>query len=269
MDTTMKLKIFSCHHAWPEQQFATPIYQTLVTNVLLGANAVARTDLTGDNIGHLTKFSELRHQYFVWQNELTQYDYVGFEHYRRPVYLDPLPCSVINESYPLLLQIRDKFMADIPKRSLSIGSAAAERFNLMRQNLAEPYQRRLINFVASHDILCAHVVFEDAGYNFLRSHPESLSIWERFVADLARRWTGIFPDFAAPMPASWSGYFDLYISILFPVLLALDQEFPEAPPRIWGHMSERLLGAFITQQVYDRPLLRYRAIPYLFLDSVR
>ena len=80
----MRLKIFSCHHLRPEFTCNTEIFQTLVSNLPEPADGSFMSDLGGINMANNNLYSELRHQFFVWKNLIDSYDYIGFEHYRRP-----------------------------------------------------------------------------------------------------------------------------------------------------------------------------------------
>ena len=87
----MRLKIYACHHAVPEFTCNTEIFQTFVSNVPAPEDGSFMSDLDKINIAGDNLYSELRHQYFVWKNLLQDHDYVGFEHYRRPFFIDTLP----------------------------------------------------------------------------------------------------------------------------------------------------------------------------------
>jgi hypothetical protein len=269
----MHLKIFSCHHLPPDYQVSLTLFQTLVSGVSLPDGAKAISDLAGKNISSRHKFSELRHQYYVWQNLLASYDYVGFEHYRRPFYIDPLPLEDLARKYPELINLRRDFAPDTRAATLYVTPDQFRRFNEMRENLSDAEQGRLTDWVASYDILITQPIFENIEENFLQYHSGAQHLWKEFLrrATLNGHFKSVEKYFS--LPINWSGYRNMYImrseffgeymEIIFSLLLELDAAYPDAPERIWGHMSERLLGAFIAKKGVENPLLRCRAIPHL------
>src|SRR5580698_1320021 len=107
----MRLKIFSCHHLKPEFTCNTEIFQTLVSNLPAPDDGSFMSDLSGINIADDNLYAELRHQFYVWKNLIEDYDYIGFEHYRRPFFIDPLPSERLAAEFPDLLPTRLFFTA--------------------------------------------------------------------------------------------------------------------------------------------------------------
>lgn len=102
----MRFKIFVCHYKLPVLPLQTPLFSYLVSGERSAADGFWLGDLDGDNIAADNHFSELRHHYYVWKNLLSQYDYVGFEHYRRMLFIDLLPPERPALVAPDLLHIR-------------------------------------------------------------------------------------------------------------------------------------------------------------------
>jgi len=269
----MRLKIFSCHHLLPDARIFSPLFQTLVSGVSAPEGSNAISDLGGRNIASKQKFCELRHQYYVWRNLLGSYDYVGFEHYRRPFYLDPLRAGDLEQNYPDLVSVRQNFARSRRGAKLEVNPDQFRIFNEMRAALTISEQARLVDWIASHDILITEPIFENIEENFLLFHADARDLWKEFLflAAANRHFKTVERYFT--LPINWSGYrnmyimrsefFDEYMEIVFSILLELDAAYPDAPDRIWGHMSERLLGAFIVKKSIETPFLRCRAIPHL------
>jgi len=267
----MRLKIFSCHHQIPQSGLSTEIYQTLVSGLMPGEGSGIKTDILGRNISDAQKFCELRHQYFVWQNLLSDYDYVGFEHYRRPFYIDPLPTDRLERDYPLLLDVRRGLTLDKTQPEVNVSTQTYRQFEELRRALTPVDAAAIKAWVSDHDVLFAFPMFEDVTLNFLRYHPDSEDIWR---ACLIAAQDLLTKRFRFPVvPAPWSGYLNMYImraeifqeymDFLFTLLLDLDRRYPHSPQRIWGHISERLFGAFLTQKALENPLLRWGHLPFL------
>ena len=95
----MRLKLFSCHHMKPTITCNTEIFQTLVSAIPAPPDGSFMSDLDGINIANDNRYSELRHQFFVWKNLIGEYDHIGFEHYRRPFFIDTLPAKQLATNF--------------------------------------------------------------------------------------------------------------------------------------------------------------------------
>jgi hypothetical protein len=268
----MKVKIFSCHHETPHHVFATPLFQTLVSNIAAPPGALFLSDLAGSNIASREKFSEMRHQYHVWQSLAAQYDYVGFEHYRRLLHIDPLPAAALARLYPGLANIRRDLALNPHQSSVVIDDMTSfEHIAAMRSQFDEAEENFVKQWLLSYDIIYTMPLYMPVSQNFKLCHPEAAHYWDAMLAQFtaSRAYSGFTTCLG--MPPAWSGHLNMYImrtelfidymDLIFPVLLALDDRFPEAPRRIWGHMAERLLGAFILHKALENPLLRFRPLP--------
>ena len=98
----MRVKLFSCHHLQPRFTCNTEIFQTLVSNLPAPADRSFISDLERENIAGENLYAELRHQYFLWKNLSSELEYIGFEHYRRPFFIDPKSALTIalSEGHP-------------------------------------------------------------------------------------------------------------------------------------------------------------------------
>lgn len=269
----MRVKIFSCNHVEPDHVISTALYQTFVSGYTPRADSAVLTDIRGDNIADLQKFCELRHQYYIWKNELSSYDYVGFEHYRRPFYLDPLPYPDLVERYPLMARLRLEQAMNPNRTQLSVRTPVFDAYNHMRESFDETATAALTAWIADHDIILTYPIFHRTDANMRFHHPHLLPYWEELASGLRDRWTDVFPVAYSDQPYTWSGYlnsyilradlFDAYMSLLFGTLLEMDARHPDAPPRTWGHLTERTFGAFVGQLAIERPGLRFAAVPHL------
>ena len=152
----MRLKVFSCHHLKPEFTCNTEIFQTLVSNIPEPEDGSFMSDLGGINIAGDNLYSELRHQYFVWKNLIADYDYVGFEHYRRPFFIDPLPSRTLAAEFPDLWDMR-LFFAASNKLGLLRERDVFEQYLTMRRSLDVPAIARLEQWIGCYDIVVPRV----------------------------------------------------------------------------------------------------------------
>jgi hypothetical protein len=82
----MKLKLYSCHHTFPESIVATDLFQTFVSGIATAGHPTLLSDVKGEGIPYDNRYSEMRHQYFAWKNLLAEVDYIGFEALQESVF---------------------------------------------------------------------------------------------------------------------------------------------------------------------------------------
>jgi len=269
----MTLKIFSCHHVVTSHELSTAIYQSLVSGREVPADSQTWTDIAGENISTREKFSELRHQFYVWKNLLNDYDYVGFEHYRRLFCLDPRPINTALPISPEMATSRARFA--LAGSAMDLETDSAKLFQDVirtRRHFTDADHEKISAYIKDHDILFAKPIMQPARDNFVGSHSHSLELWDEIMPAFKQSWHKIFPTSFVEPPAAWSGYLNMYImrteffyeymSWIMPVLLELDDHYPAAAARVWGHVAERLLGAYIVQKTMERPSFRFKALPH-------
>jgi hypothetical protein len=270
----MKIKIFSCHHVVAAHQLNTHLYQSLVSGLELPANATSWTDIGGINISKRQKFCELRHQYYVWKNLLSDYDYVGFEHYRRMFYFDPWPMPQTKAIGPELAGIRESLALGSDTTEIDLNSATLfQNLINMRRSFSDEDHGKIYSYINDHDLIFVKPIMMKIRDNFVESHANALELWDFTMPVLKRSWDRVFPSSYMEPPAAWSGYLNMYImraeyfheymSWIFPVLEEMDERYPDAPARVWGHISERLLGSYIVHKNLERPDFRSKAVPHL------
>jgi hypothetical protein len=261
----MGLTLFSCHHAAPDHVADTPLFRTLLSGLRAPG---ACSDLEGDNIAGREKFCELRHQYHVWRHRAHASDHLGFEHYRRALLIDPA-------ADPLLAEARAHCAAGAAYAAMPVSARAAHQ--AMRRAFTADQRAAVERAIGGHDILFVEAIHAPVDAQFKANHAGAAALWDCFAARLDAHWGLVFPRRHLAFPAAWSGYRNMvvmrseffceYMALIMPVLLAMDDEFPDAPARIWGHLSERALGAYIMHKRMERPLLRVRQWPYLLFDQ--
>ena len=148
----MRLKIFSCHHLQPRFTCNTEIFQTLVSNIPSPADGSFMSDLDGINIAHDNLYAELRHQYFVWKNFIEDYDYIGFEHYRRPFFIDPLPAAELAARFSDLMAMRLYFGA-FNIAGMRRDSSVFSDYLTMRRSLDSACIAQVKGLIGSYDIV--------------------------------------------------------------------------------------------------------------------
>jgi hypothetical protein len=256
----------------PKHEISTEIFQTFVSGVMPDTKSKAITDLTGKNISEKQKFCEMRHQYYIWQNSAAQYDYVGFEHYRRLFYIDPLSEWDIRSKYPKVELIRKKIASDRWNYTIDVdNSELFQQIFQMRVGFNEENLFSIKSWIKKFDLIYTLPIFEPLEENISVYHANALHLWNKMMDRVAQtsRYRTLRHFFDAP--PQWSGYLNMYLmrselfieymDSIFPLLLDMEEENPDAPSRIWGHFSERMLGAFIVKKTIENPLFRCKATP--------
>ena len=268
----MRLKIFSCHHLQPNFTCNTEIFQTLVSNLPAPADGSFMSDLGAANLAHDNLYGELRHQFFVWKNLITSYDYVGFEHYRRPFFIDPLPVADLAARFPDLMAMRLYFaafnIAGLRRNSSVFGEYLAMRRSLDRDHIAQ-----VKAWIGSYDIVVPKANNENIERQWKQSHDAEL--WDVLKAGVQN--SGYFaqrPNFVffelerchfANMYIMRRDLLEEYLHFCFDVL-----QFCRANAgltgRALGYFSERVFCFWLYQKRVECPSLRVLELPFLFHD---
>lgn len=269
----MRLKIFSCHHLRPSFTCNTEIFQTLVSNIEAPADGAFMSDLHGLNIAQDNLYAELRHQYFVWKNLLGEYDYIGFEHYRRPFFIDPLTPAELESRFPDLLALRQHFAA-FHIAGLRRNAADFGRYLAMRRALDAPAIARVKNWVASYDIITPKANDENIEAQWKQFHdPDCWDVLvnavrenKYFLTHPNRIFFELQRCYFANMYIMRRDLLDEYLTFCFEVL-ALCRAQKTLIGRALGYFSERVFSFWLYQKRIDHPTLRVLELPFLFHDS--
>ena len=167
----MRLKIFSCHHLLPQLTCNTEIFQTFVSNQPEPEDGSFMSDLSGVNIAGDNLYAELRHQFYVWKNLFGAYDYVGFEHYRRVLFIDPLPEVQLSAGFPSVMYKRRLF-ATYNMQACRSNLADFEQYLAMRRSLDGAVIEQTKEFICNYDVVVPR--------------PNNVNIEEQ--------WKGCIPD---------------------------------------------------------------------------
>jgi hypothetical protein len=268
----MRLKIFSCHHRRPEFTCNTEIFQTLVSNIPAPADGSFMSDLGGINIAEDNLYSELRHQFFVWQNLIGCYDYIGFEHYRRPFFIDTLPAAQLARQFKDVWEMRLWFAAfnDVGMRC---EPEIFQQYLDMRRSLDTTAVMQLKQWIAGYDIIVPRPNIDNIEQQWKAWIPEN-TCWDTLVEGVNR--SPIFrarPNlvcfqleicYFANMYIMRSDLLDEYLTFCFEVL-AFCQARLEMGGRALGYFSERLFSFWLYQKRIEMPTLRVLELPLLML----
>jgi len=268
----MRLKIFSCHHLQPTFTCNTEIFQTLVSNMPAPGDGSFMSDLDAVNIAHDNLYGELRHQFFVWKNMLRSYDYIGFEHYRRPFFIDPLPVSVLAERFPDLMTMRLYFAA-FNIAGMRRNSAVFSNYLEMRRSLDEDSVSQVKAWIGSYDLVVPKANNENIERQWKQSHEAEL--WDVLKAGVqASSYFARQPNFVffqlercyfANMYVMKCELLDEYLHFCFDVLQYCRSSVA-LTGRALGYFSERVFSFWLYQKRIECPNLRVLELPFLFHD---
>jgi hypothetical protein len=269
----MRLKIFSCHHLRPTFTCNTEIFQTLVSNIPAPEDGAFMSDLNGLNIAGDNLYAELRHQYFVWKNLLGEYDYIGFEHYRRPFFIDPLPAAEIESSFPELLALRHHFAA-FHIAGLRRNSADFAKYLAMRRSFDAASIARAKSWLLNFDIITPKANDENIEAQWKQFHDPDC--WEILVESVREnRFFLTHPNriffelqrcYFANMYIMRRELLDEYLTFCFEVLARCRAQ-KNLVGRALGYFSERVFSFWLYQKRIDDPTLRVLELPFLFHDT--
>jgi hypothetical protein len=270
----MRLKIFSCHHFRPEFTCNTEIFQTLVSNLPEPEDGSFASDLGGINIAGDNRYSELRHQYFVWKNLIGAYDYIGFEHYRRRFFIDPLPMKRLAVEFPAVWAMR-LFFAGYNYVGLDRNTSIFEQHLAMRRSLDTATLAQLKNWISGYDIVVPRPNIENVEQQWKGCFNDG-QLWDVMVEGVNR--SEIFKTrpnivgfhmevcYFANMYIMRSELLNDYLTFCFEVL-----EFCQSRlvlgVRALGYFSERLFTFWIYQTRIEHPMLRVLELPLVVLKT--
>jgi hypothetical protein len=269
----MRLKLFSCHHLEPEFTCNTEIFQTLVSNLPEPEDHAFMSDLGGINIAGDNLYSELRHQYFVWKNLLGDYDYIGFEHYRRPFFIDPLPPEQLASEFPAMGAIRLFFTA-FKSVGLRREAETFEQYLSMRRSFDAATVERLKQWFGSFDVVVPRSNLENIERQW-KSCFDDDRLWDTMVEGVKQ--SQLFrtrPNYIyfqmeicyfANMYIMRADLLDEYLAFCFDVLGFCGSRFTMRD-RALGYFSERLFSFWLFQKRIETPTLRVLELPLIMFS---
>ncbi|GBR50125.1 capsular biosynthesis protein [Neokomagataea thailandica NBRC 106555] len=272
----MRVKIFSCHYKTP----AKPVNNELFADILSGAKSDPDGhfigDLDGENISEQNVFSEIRHHYYVWKNLLDDYEYIGFDHYRRRFFITPMPFEKLNKISPHFAGQRDAFDADQKLHEIEQSREDFLEHLNIRDSFSVSESQNFKNWLSQYDVIVPRMWH-------LHDRPDLESewknsglppqMWELFM-EAMRNHKQFLPLPHYPVRTSnhnsifimKTELFDEYMSGLFGTikdLEALMEGKIHHFPRMWGYVAEKALNYFILAQRKKNPFFNVAQLPLI------
>jgi hypothetical protein len=266
----MRARIFTFYHYIPDFYVANDLYRPMVIGQKVGAHPVLLSDETGDNIAHENSHAEMRGHYHVWKNSLSNYDFVGFQHYRRWLFFDQMPSTV---QQPLFQQIRRFCLRDPHFNDLSADETVFRQYMDIMQHLSVADLDAIRDTIGRYDII-------------------TVRPWKFSVADqyrqicYARDWDILIdilgkhsrfrsrPNYYDPeLQAFYScnmfvmsaAEFDAYMSFWHETMLEFSHLVKpyedKYQSRVYGFIAERIFTLYLFQLRMERPNLRVLEVP--------
>jgi Domain of unknown function (DUF4422) len=250
----------------------TEVFQTLVSNLPEPPDNSYLSDLTGINIADDNLYAEMRHQFYVWKNFLSDYDYIGFEHYRRPFFIDHLPAQQLQNGFPDILTLRYYFTA-FNVQAIRRDSAGFGNYMAMRRSLDESSITSLKKWLGNFDVVVPRANNEDIEMQWKScKDPDE---WHVMVDCINRSkffserenllYFRLAKCYFANSYIMRCDLLDEYLTFCFEVLADLRNRVTLVP-RALGFFSERLFSFWLYQRRVELPTLRVLELPLLFHD---
>jgi hypothetical protein len=272
MEPAMRLKIFACHHLPPDLTCNTEIFQTLVSNVPAPEDGSFLSDLGGINIGGDSLYSEMRHQFFVWKNLLGEFDHVGFEHYRRPFFIDPLPAEQLRADFPDVWMMR-LVLAGYHHAGLLREQDVFARYLAMRRSLDDTTVERVRQWIGGYDVVAPRPNYENIETQWKSCFDDDI-YWNTMVEAVnqsrffSTRTNRIFFQlqmcYFCNMYIMRTELLDEYLTFCFEVLEYLAAHLT-MKGRALGYFSERLFSFWLYHKRIETPCLRVLELPFVML----
>jgi Domain of unknown function (DUF4422) len=268
----MRLKLFSCHHLKPDFTCNTEIFQTLVSNLPEPEDGSFMSDLGGVNIAGDNLYSELRHQYYVWKNLIGDYDFVGFEQYRRRFFIDPLPSGSVIDAFPDVWAMR-LFFAATNKLGLLRDGTLFEQYLAMRRSLDPAAITQSKQWIGGYDIVVPRPHIENIEKQWKSCFDDDI-YWNTMIEGVGqsrffnmrqhRKFFQMEVCYFINMYIMRSDLLDEYMTFCFEVL-AFCRSRLTLRGRALGYFSERLFSFWLYQKRIDQPTLRVLELPFVML----
>lgn len=276
----MRMRLYSCHHYIPAVYANNDLFTPMLTGPIEDPSSLPHGidwDGQGDNISTQEPFSDLRQQYFAWKNRLDSLDYIGFEHYRRPFFIDVMSPEKINHIYPALYQIRRQLWNDLAEWRAAIDFRTHQMHTAMRQALTRSEKDEIRRWVGQSDIITVRPVNnESIDGQWLRHH--SHAVWHdliRVTKDLRSRAgcdyevdTSIRSKYYLNMYIMKASLFDEYMTWLFAIITEMQKLYPNPERRLWGFVAERVFSFFVYSMRVRCPTLSITEIPHLYVEEL-
>jgi hypothetical protein len=268
----MRLKIFSCPDRRPEFTCNTEIFQTLVSNLPAPEDGSFSSDLGGINIAEDDHYAELRQQFFVWQNLADRYDYIGFEHYRRRLFIDTLPATRLAREFNDVWEMRLRFAAS-NNVGLQCEAAIFQEYLDMRRSFDTTAITQLKQWVGGYDVIVPRPTIGNIEQQWKGWLPED-TFWDTMVEGVNR--SEVFrgrPNqlcfqlevcYLSNMYIMRSDLLNEYLTFCFEVLSFCKSRL-ELGRRAPGFFAERLFSFWLYQKRIEVPTLRVLELPFLML----
>lgn len=261
----MRLRIFRVTHFFDEN--ANYMSNDIFTDFIIGQKSKENHfsgDLDSeDNIAFEDTHSEMRAHYYIWKNHLNDYDYIGFEHYRRLLYVDYIPYSLLIKNSPSLLFLRKEMEKDRLKEIFHNGISFNDCLNLRKKN-DEQYNNFLKEKIAQYDIFCVRSQNISTKSDFcndeLLEHVfASCSYFANkpMLVDFNHTTTNYRCSFIMRRD-----YFDEFMTLWYEVVTTLSKILYNRPREI-GYYSEKIFSYYLFQKRMENPLIRVSDVPML------
>lgn len=244
------IKIFLSYHKDTDRvksDILTPIHvgRAIASDKTTASLSDMIGDDTGDNIScKNASFCELTAQYWVWKN--TDYDYVGFFHYRRHLCFNKLNTDgenkwgvieypYITEDYKTRVGLDDETICKAVEGNPLISvtpwdvRAAGSRNNYEHYSKSSPYLH-IADFDKAIEIL-------------LKNHPD----YEEDVKSYYDSHLGYYTNIFIMNRQVFNEYCELMFNTLFELESTIDMDsYNVQEKRVFGYISEWIFGIFLT-----------------------
>ncbi|MBS1055095.1 DUF4422 domain-containing protein [Gluconobacter kondonii] len=263
--TMCRLKIFRVTHQINEEE--NYISNNIFSDFIIGQKSKDNSffgDLdSDDNISSEHTHSEMRAHYYIWKNHIKDYDYIGFEHFKRLLYVDYIPASELIEKHPILLYLRKKIEKNQNDEIFHDRIAYNEALNIRIEN-NEEYNKKLIKKVSEYDIICVRSqnistkssLCDD---NILEHVFSSCSYFKNnpMLVDFDHTTTNYRCSFIMK-----KNYFCEYMDFWYEIVKKLEKILNK-DPRELGYYSEKIFSYYLFQKKMENPLIRVNSVPML------
>lgn len=260
-------RLFLCHHRYPDVVLDTPLFKTMVSNLPASPHDGLLSDLGGDNIATEQSFSEMRQQYAVWKNGLDGLTHVGFEHYRRVLFIDPLTDKELLARAPNIFAHRRASVLQANASTRVMNETDFDSYLSLRKSLTASDLDSLQRYLCSFDLVVPRPLCQEPlAQQWHRHHPAG--VWSAMEEALASRNVHyhhrLATFYAYNIYFMRADLFAEYMTFAWSILSDVQSRTDIRTPRLWGFLTERLFSIFVFNKRLQNPMLKILEAPVAF-----
>lgn len=262
----MRIRIFAVSHFIPEHYLKTELFCPFVMGWPTPMGMP--NDMVGARLDEQS-YAEMRAHYWVWKNQLDNWDFIGFQHYRRLFYWPGLDLPEFDYQTRTFARSHSVVMMDVTQARLLI----------YQNSIVKLDPKPIRDLIEANDIVTVRPWSWGIADQFKQAHPpeywpelvramRELPYWrthQRHV-DFAQR--GFYPcNMFIMSRVEFSNYMDFWWQVMQAFGSRVRPPRENYQARLYGFLAERIFSLYLPQRRAELSRLKVAEIPHLTCNS--